>query len=164
MSISCHSLNKITFKNIYPLPRIDDFLDHLQQAKLFSKLDLKWNYHQVKIKVKYVWKRTFKTRKCLYEWLIIHFGLCNAPANFMSLINNVMRPFLDLFVIVYQDDILIFNNTWKEHISHVSHLLETLKNNQLVVNFKEMWVWRIHWSILDTWLVENIWGWIQASL
>jgi hypothetical protein len=81
----------------------------------------------VRIKAKDMWKTTFKTRQGLYEWLVIPFGLCNAPAKFMILMNDVLHPFNDSFVIVYLNDILIFSNTWKENLSHVKHVLETLK-------------------------------------
>jgi hypothetical protein len=111
---------KITIKNRYPLPMIDDSLVQLQQDKFFIKLDLKSGYHQVRIKEEDVWKTTFTTRKDLCEWLVIPFGLCNTLAMFMRLMNDVLCHLIDYFVIVYLDDILIFRNTWKDHLSHLT--------------------------------------------
>jgi hypothetical protein len=88
----------------------------------------------VRIKEKDMWKTTFEPRQGLYEWLVMPFGLCNAPATFMRLMNDVLRLFIDYFVIVYMDEILIFSNTWKEHFSHVTQILDTLKNNKLIAN------------------------------
>jgi hypothetical protein len=138
MCIDYHALNKITIKSRYPLSRIDDLLDQLQQDKFFTKLDLESGYHQVRIKAEYVWKTTFKTRQGLYEWLVMPFGLCNAPATFMRLMNDVLCPFIDSFVIVYMDDILIFSNTWQEHLSHVTQVLETLKKTRVDCQLAEM--------------------------
>jgi hypothetical protein len=118
--IDYHALSKITIKNRYLFPMIDDLLDQLQQAKFFTKMDLKSIYHQVRIMAKDVWKRTFKIRQCLYEWLVMPFGLCNAPTTFIRPMNDVIHPFIDSFVIVYLDDILIFSNSWQEHLSHVT--------------------------------------------
>jgi hypothetical protein len=91
----------------------------------------------VRIKEEYMWKTTFKTRKGLYECLVMPLGLFNALATFVILMNDLLFPFIDSFVIVYLYDILIFNNTWKEHLSHVTQVLETLKKNQLISNLQK---------------------------
>jgi len=100
MCIDYRALNKITLKKRYPLPKIDDLLGQLQQEKYFTKLDLKSQYHQVRVKEEDTWKIAFKTRQGLYKWLVIPFGLCNAPATFMILMNDILFPFIDSFFIV----------------------------------------------------------------
>ena len=106
--IDYRALNKITLKNRYPLPRIDDLLDQLQQEKYFTMLDLKYRYHQARVKEEETWKATFKARQVLYEWLVVPFFICNAPTTFMILLNDVLFPFIDSFIIVYSDDILVY--------------------------------------------------------
>jgi len=119
MCIDYRALNKIMIKNPYPLPRIDDLLDQLREAIYFSKLDLRSGYHQVRVAEQDAWKTTFKTKQGLCEWPVMHFGLTNAPATFMRVMNDVLRPSIDDFVIVYLYDILVLGKTWEEHLKHV---------------------------------------------
>jgi hypothetical protein len=111
--IDYRGLNKITVKNCYPIPRIDDLLDELKGENFFSKIDLKYSYHQVPIEPFDVWKTTFKCKEGLYEWLVMPFGLTNASASFMRLMDDILRHFTNSFVVVYLDDILIFNRMWE---------------------------------------------------
>jgi hypothetical protein len=117
-------LNVVTIKNKYPLPRIDIFFDQLDGAKVFSKVDLRSGYHQIKIHPKDVPKTFFSTRYGLYEYLVMSFGLTNAPAHFMYLMNFVFIPELDKFVVVFIDDILIYSKSEEEHERHLRVILQ----------------------------------------
>jgi hypothetical protein len=125
------ALNALTVKNRYPLPRIDDLLDQLCGAKFFSKLDLQSGYHQIRVKPDDVPKTAFRTKYGHYEWLVMPFGLTNAPATFQALMNAVLRPYLDKFVVVYLDDILVYSATEEEHKQHLALVLQTLREHQL---------------------------------
>eukprot|EP00253_Pinus_taeda_P030329 PITA_30329 len=137
MCIGYQALNKITIKNHCPLPRIDDLLDQLKDVVYFSKLDLHSGYHQVRVAEQDAWKNAFKTKQGLYEWLVMPFGLTNAPTTFMRLMNDVLRPCLADFVIVYLDDILIFSKTWEKHLKHVKQTLDVLKREKLYVKLSK---------------------------
>ena len=123
LCIDYRELNRVTVRNKYPLPRIEDLFDQLQKAQVFSKIDLRSGYHQLKIKIADVPKTTFRIRYGHYEFLVIPFGLTNVPAAFMDLMNRVFRPFLDKFVVVFIDDILIYSKSVEEHENHLRLVL-----------------------------------------
>ncbi|KAD2804832.1 hypothetical protein E3N88_38209 [Mikania micrantha] len=141
MCIDYRELNKLTIKNRYPLPRIDDLFDQLQGATYFSKIDLRSGYHQLRVHDDDIPKTAFRTRYGHYEFLVMPFGLTNAPAVFMDLMNRVCRPYLDQFVIVFIDGILIYSKTKKNHESHLRLILELLKKEQLYAKFSKCAFW-----------------------
>ena len=131
MCTDYRALNKITKKNVYPLPRIDELLDRLQGARFFTKIDLRQGYHQIRIKDEVVENTAFRTRYGHFEYLVLPFGLTNAPATFMGLMNEVFRPLLDKSVVIYLDDILIYSRTWEDHKRHIAAVLDRLREHQL---------------------------------
>ena len=119
MCVDYRPLNAVTIKNKYPLPRIDILFDQLATAKIFSKIDFRSGYHQIKIRPEDIPKTVFSTRYGLYEYLIMSFGLTNAPACFMYLMNSVFMPELDKFMVVFIDDILIYSENEVDHAKHL---------------------------------------------
>jgi len=141
MCINYRELNKVTVKNRYPLPRIDDLFDQLQCATYFSKIDLRSGYHQLRIKESDVSKTAFRTRYGHFEFLVMPFGLTNSPAVFMDLINRVCKPYLDKFVIVFIDDILIYSRNKEDHEQHLRLILELLAKEKLYAKFYKCEFW-----------------------
>src|SRR3954466_15721124 len=141
MVVDYRGLNEVTIKNKYPLPMINDLFDRLQGAKVFSKIDLRSGYHQLKIREQDIPKTAFTTRYGLYEYTVMSFGLTNAPAYFMNLMNKVFMEFLDKFVVVFIDDILVFSKDEEEHEAHLRLVLEKLREHKLYAKFSKCEFW-----------------------
>ncbi|WVZ58044.1 hypothetical protein U9M48_008356 [Paspalum notatum var. saurae] len=135
------ALNEVTFKNNYPLPRIDDLFDQLQGACVFSKIDLRSGYHQLKIRPSDIPKTAFPTKYGLYEYLVMSFGLTNAPAYFMHLMNRVFMDYLDKFIVVFIDDILVYSKSEEEHEVHLRLVLQRLREHKLYAKLKKCEFW-----------------------
>ncbi|GAB2296433.1 hypothetical protein Dimus_038423 [Dionaea muscipula] len=141
LCIDYREINKVTVKNRYPLPRIDDLFDQLQGAQVFSKIDLRSGYHQLKVRDADIAKTAFRTRYGHYEFLVMPFGLTNAPAAFMDMMHRVFKPYLDRFVVVFIDDIFIYSRSREQHMDHLRIALQTLREQQLFAKFKKCEFW-----------------------
>jgi hypothetical protein len=141
MCVDYRSLNDVTVKNKYPLPRIEDLFVQRRGARIFSKIDLRSGYHQMKIRPSDISKTTFLTRYGLYEFTVMSFGLTNAPAYFMNLMNKVFMEYLDRFVVVFIDDILIYSKSESDHEEHLRLVLQKLRDNQLYAKFRKCEFW-----------------------
>ena len=145
LCIDYRQLNKVTVRNKYPLPQIDDLFDQLQGEKVLSKIDLRSGYHRLRIRESDIPKTAFRMRYEHYEFLVMSFELTNAPTAFMDLMNQVFCPYLDWFVIVFIDDILVYSRRELEHERHLGLVLQTLRQYKLYAKFRkcEFWLSRV---------------------
>src|SRR4051794_27264544 len=141
MCVDYRPLNLATIKNKYPLPRINDLYDQLVGSAVFSKMDLRLGYHQIQIREQDIPKTAFTTRYGLYEYTVMPFGLTNAPAYFMNMMNKVFMEFLDKFVVIFIDDILVYSKSKEEHEGHLRLILEKLREHKLYAKFSKCEFW-----------------------
>ena len=137
MCVDYRQLNKTTTKNKYPLPRIDNLFDQLQEASYVYKIDLRSGYHKLRVRGEDIPKTAFLTRYGHYEFLLMYFGLTNAPVAFMDLMNRVFKDYLESFVMVFIDDILVNSKSQDEHMDHLRVALKVLKDHQLFANYSK---------------------------
>ena len=137
LCIDYRHLNRVTIKNRYPLPKIDDLFDQLRGERVYSKIDLRTGYHQLRVRETDIPKTTFRTRYGHFEFTMMPFGLTNAPAAFMDLMHRVFQPYLDQFVVVFMDDILIYSQSEWEHEYHLRIVLQLLRDHQLYAKFSK---------------------------
>lgn len=174
LCIDYRQLNQVTIKNKYPLPHIEDLFDQLKEAAVFSKLDLRSGYHQLKVREGDISKTAFRTRYGHYEFLVMPFGVTNAPAAFMDLMNRIFKPYLDSFVILFIDDVLVYSKTRIDHEKQLRIVLQTLRENKLYAKFSKCEFWLSEVKFLghvisssgiavDPLKVEAIQNWKQPS-
>jgi len=141
LCVDYRQLNKVTIKNKYHLPRIHDLMDQTRGAVVFSKINLKSGYHQIQVKEEDIPKTTFRTKYGHYEYLVMPFGVTNAPVIFMDYMNCIFRSYLDKFMVVFIDDILIYSRSREEHELHLRQVLKVLKEKQLFANLSKCEFW-----------------------
>jgi len=141
LCVDYRQLNKFTIKNKYPLPRIDDLMDQLRGASVFSKIYLRLGYHQIRVKAEDIQKTAFKTRYDHYEYQVMPFGVTKAPAIFMDYMNRIFHPFLDQIVDVFIDDILIYSKTLEAHKEHLQIVLQILREKKLYAKLSKCEFW-----------------------
>ena len=134
-------MNKVTIRNQYPLPKIDELFDQIQGSRVYSKIDLRSGYHQLRVREGDVPKAAFRTCYGHYEFLVMPFGLNNAPATFMDLMNRVFQPYLDRFITVLIDDILVYSGSSEEHSEHLRIVLQTQREQQLYAKLSKCQFW-----------------------
>jgi hypothetical protein len=137
MCVDYRYLNDVTMKSKYPLPRIEDLFDRMRGARVFSKIDLRSGYHQMKIRPSDIPNTTFSIRYGLYEFIVMSFGLTNAPAYFMNLMNKVFMEYLERFVVLFIDDILIYSKSESDHEERLRLVLQKLRVNQLYAKYSK---------------------------
>jgi hypothetical protein len=162
MCIDYRALNEVTIKNKYPLPRIEDLFDQLRGANVFSKIDLRSGYHQLRIRPSDISKTTFITKYGLYEFTVMSFGLMNARVFFMNLMNSVFMDYLNKFVVVFIDDILIYSQSEEEHADHLRMVLQRLREHQLYAKLSKCEFWIDEVLFLGH-IIKKDWLWIRRK-
>ena len=141
LCVDYRQLNKVTIKRKYPLPRIDDLMDQLVGASVFSKIDLRSGYHHIRVNAEDIQKNTFRTRYGHYEYSVMPFGVTNAPGVFMEYMNRIFNEYLDKFVVVFIDDILVYSKSEEDHTEHLRIVLSVLKEKQLYAKLSKCEFW-----------------------
>ncbi len=159
MCVDYRALNKLTIKNSYPLPRIDDIFDQLRGAKFFSKIDLRSGYHQIRLSGDAISLTGFRTKYGLFEFTFLPFRLTNAPATFMSLMNDIFHEYLDVFVLVQLDDILVYSKTLTEHATHLSKVFAILRKTCCTQNSQNVYLLKTLLNTLDITLHQGVLPW-----
>ena len=141
LCVDYQQLNKVTIKNRYPLPRIDDLMDQMVGVEVFSKIDLRSGYHQIRVKMEDISKTALRTRYGHYEYFVMPFGVTNAPGVFMKYMNRIFHPFLDHFMVVFIDDILVYSKSEEEHVEHLRIVFRVLKEKKLFAKLPKCEFW-----------------------